>query len=339
MGETINISTVANKISHEIFSVFHWTLHPRQEANFECVLPHHVSASGKQKDAHPEDVIFHYFDPYLGKRIYLHTDLKSYSKSSIQTKKVREALHSLAWAVECAHLSSDWKDKFVTDKSEPYEVRGMLLVVNHDNLAQDKFTKCFKSIAKTNIPVAQSQILHVLSPERITDLYAVACDIKLEMQSKRLSANYRFFYPDLVLWKRHIADDERTGATLETLMSPYFIVRHDEIRENGERVLQRGSVVYYARPGSTFEEFVYLLDSLLRYQLVNSKEQVRIRVFCKEPSPHLHSNFERAKNWYCSEWGFEASRAEEIQAITVETISRLSPNYSPDQIGWKEDLS
>lgn len=140
----------------------------------------------------------------------------------------------------------------------------MLFVFNHDGKAQGQFAKYFRGIGRTNIPVAPGQLLHVLGPEKITDLFAVATDIRLEIQGKRINELYRFHYPDLILWKRHTADDERGGATIETLMSPYFILRYEEVRKAGELVLKKGSVVYYSRSGDTFEEFVYLLDSCKR---------------------------------------------------------------------------
>lgn len=336
MAETVNIATVANKISQEIFKTFHWKLHAQHEQNFECVLPHHVTEGGAQKKTHPEDVVFHYLDPYLDRRIYLHTDLKSYTKSSIQVGKVREALHSLAWTVECAHLSPGWAEKFNTE-GDTYEVRGLLFVVNHDNSAPGRFTEVLESISKTALPVAQGQLVHVLTPEKITDLYAVAADIRQEVGAQRIAANYRFHYPDLTLSKRKIADDVRVGATVESLMSPYFMLKHEGVRDGDEQLAKRGTVVYYGKQGATSEEFVYLFDSLLRHQLVSSKEEVRVRVFSKNASPNLHANFERAKNWYCGEWGFHEDRAAEIHAIKLETVTGLLPNYDAAHIGWREN--
>jgi hypothetical protein len=140
------------------------------------------------------------------------------------------------------------------------------------------------------------------------------------------------------LWKRQLADDVRVGATIETLMSPYFILKHEGVRdEKGLTLSERGSIVYYARNGETVEEFIYLLDSLLRYQLVNSKERIRIRVFAPDCSSNVHANFSKAKKSYCNDWGFHDDRANEIQSISIETVSRLSANYNSENIGWRED--
>ena len=105
MAETANISQVANKIANDIFKVFFWEMQPQQDTNFECVSDHHKTENGAKKATHPGDVVFHYMDPYLNKRVYLHTDLKSYKKSTLQATKIRESLKSLAMTVGCAAVS------------------------------------------------------------------------------------------------------------------------------------------------------------------------------------------------------------------------------------------
>jgi len=335
MAETANISQVANKIANDIFKVFFWEMHLQQDTNFDCVSDDHKTEGGAKKLTHPGDVVFHYIDPYLNKRIYLHTDLKSYKKSTLQQTKIRESLKSLAMTVECAAMSDSWRKKFLPIDHEVYEVRGLLFVANHDGKALEKFSSLLGGIAKANIPVSKGQILHVLGPPEITSLYSIATDIKLAISDKKLSPLYRFFYPDLTLWKRHTSDDQRIGATIEMLLSPYFILRHPALVEGGTTLLRPGSVVYYSREGATIDEFVYLLDSLSRYQLVNSRENIRVVAFMRDRSADLKNNFEKAKNRYCKMWGFDGERGAEVQAITIDAISQISPNYAPDEIGWR----
>jgi len=167
-------------------------------------------------------------------------------------------------------------------------------------------------------------------------LYAIATDIRLLKEAKKLSERYRFFYPDLTLWKRKTVDDQRIAATIETLLSPYFILTHDAIKpeKDGNVVEPAGSIVYYARDGSSPEEFIYLLDSLSRYQLVNSATQIRIRMAGTSRSGAFKNNFEKAKNKYCDEWGFQSDREAEIMAITIDAIQPGLHNYVPDEIGW-----
>lgn len=335
MAETANISQIANKIANDIFKIFFWEMHSQQDTNFGCVSDEHKTENGTKKITHPGDVVFHYIDPYLNKRIYLHTDLKSYKKSTLQQSKIRDSLKSLAMTVECAAISDSWRQKFLAIDQEVYEVRGLLFVANHDGKAAEKFTPLLGGIAKANIPVAKGQTLHILGPSEITALYSIATDIKLAISDKKLSPFYRFFYPDLTLWKRHTADDQRIGATIEMLLSPYFILKHPSILEDDNTILKPGSLVYYSRDGNTVDEFVYLLDSLSRYQLVNSREQIRVVAFKRERSTELKNNFEKAKHRYCKMWGFEGDREEEVLSITIDALSQIAPNYSPDDIGWR----
>lgn len=76
MGETINIGEIAAKLSRDIFRHFLWETHPKTDDNFECTNDKHLGDGGKPKATHPGDVVFMYGDPYLGKVVYLHTDLK-----------------------------------------------------------------------------------------------------------------------------------------------------------------------------------------------------------------------------------------------------------------------
>lgn len=337
MSETKNIAAIAGKIQNDIFKVFHWELHAQEDTNFDCVCDQHESDKGVKKKTHPGDVVYHYFDPYANRRIFLHTDLKAYAKKSIQQTKIREALKSLAMTVECAAITDSWRTKFQAVEDGPYEVRGLLFVANHDNKTPGRFRELLKGIALKNIPVAKGQILHILGPDNIADLFSIATDIKLSIADKQIGASYRFFYPDLTLWKRHTADDERVGATIEMLLSPYFVLKYSQVSdESGTLLRRRGSLVYYSRPGTTVEEFVYLLDSLSRHQLVNSQEDLSVRVYCQDGSADIKNNFDKAKKRYCHMWGFEGGREQEITSITIDSIQRVLPNYKADELGWNE---
>ena len=133
MSETVNIAEIAVKISKDIFKHFLWEIHPKRDDNFKCNNPEHLGDGKKPKETHPGDAVFFYDDPYLGKRIYLHTDLKSYAKDSITSTSLRKAFKSLCMTVECANESPEWRNKYSVDPSEPHEVRGMLFIHNHDN--------------------------------------------------------------------------------------------------------------------------------------------------------------------------------------------------------------
>lgn len=335
MAETANTAEIAKKIAKDIFSVFFWELRKIEDTNFECVLEHHVTDTNKQKLSHPCDVLFTYHDPYLNKSVYLHTDLKSYAKNTLTRTDITKSIKSLGLTLECAHVSGEWR-KYLKEVGEQYDIRGLLFVANHDGKAPLDFNERLSKMSKKDLLVAKSQVVHILGPKQISDLFSIATDIKLLISDGSLSPHYRFFYPDLTLWKRGQADDVRTAATIETLLSPYFVIRHNEIVENGNKILWAGSLIYYSRKGETVDEFVYLLDSLSRYQLVKADEKIRIRMFNTERDSNFKSNFDKAKNKYCRIWSFESTRTQEIADITIDALNQFVPNYSPAEIGWKE---
>ena len=89
VAETKNIDEIAGRLSKDIFKHFLWATHPKTEENFECANEKHLGEGGKPKATHPGDVVFHYRDPYLGKTVYLHTDLKSYAEDTITSTRLQ----------------------------------------------------------------------------------------------------------------------------------------------------------------------------------------------------------------------------------------------------------
>ena len=223
VAETRNISDIAAKVAKDIFKNFLWNTHPKTDDNFDCTNDQHTGKGDKSKDTHPVDVVFHYEDPYLGKTIYLHTDLKSYKKESISSTKLREAFKSLCMAVECAKESSTWRDKFSVDEAEQHEVRGMLFVHNYDNGYDKCFYESIDRIGLHNLPVALNTILHFLGPHDIQRLWNIANDIKGLKGDKELPDVYTFYYPDLVMCRRQ-GDVWDQPATIEALTGPYLMV-------------------------------------------------------------------------------------------------------------------
>ena len=115
-GEVSNITEIATKVSDEIFKFFRWETLPIKDQNFQCNKTD-IHKKSKGHETHPVDVVFHYDDPYLNKTIYLNTDLKSYSKGSIEYKKgVIKTLNSLAQTIDCAQGSSEWRKRYVLKK-------------------------------------------------------------------------------------------------------------------------------------------------------------------------------------------------------------------------------
>ena len=326
MGETANIAEAAQRISKDIFKYFGWHMHPRRDVNFDCVNQEHQGSGGKPKSKHPTDAVFSYDDPYLGVRVHLLSDLKSYAADTITHGKIRSALKSLAMSVECANVSEDWRTKFLVE-SETNEVRGLLFVHNHDKQYRKLFYDELKKVHTNTLPIAPNTCLHYLGPDDIQRLYTTANDIIRLRAENELSENYTFYYPDLVLYRRQ-GDVWGQSATIESICGPFLIIKD---RNQGKS----GFVVYYNRAGATTDEFVYLLDCFSRYQMIDSDESIRIRVVSREADGDLKSRFLSATMKYAKAWGFDPKRTEILEKIEIERVTAVTDNYDPGDLGWR----
>lgn len=330
MAETANIGEIAPKISKDIFKHFLWGAHQKHDDNFTCINEAHLGQGGKPKLTHPGDVVFFYEDPYLGKRIYLHTDLKSYAADSITPTSVRNAFKSLSMTIECAKESSEWRSKYSVDASESHEVRGMLFIHNYDNGYDKVFYETLDKVDLQALPVAPGSLLHFLGPHDIQRLYSIGNDIIRLKAEGELPKNYTFYYPDLVMSRRQ-GDVWDQPATIELITGPYMIIKHGQ-----SEACDRGYVIYYNRPGASPEEFEYFLDSLSRYQMLESGEKIRIRVTHADAIDDLKSVFQTAKKKYVKAWGFDPAREVILDQIEIDRITSITSTYNPGDMGWRE---
>lgn len=330
MAETINIGEIAAKLSKDIFKHFLWETHPKSDDNFECSNEKHVGEGGKAKATHPGDVVFIYQDPYLGKKIYLHTDLKSYASDSITSTKLRGAFKSLCMTIDCARGSEHWREKYSVDESEAHEVRGLLFVHNHDNGYDKPFYEAVDKVNLQALPVAAGTQLHYLGPHDIQRLFSISNDIIRLKGEEELPKDYSFYYPDLVMTRRQ-GDVWGQPATIEALTGPYIIIKHQATEKQ-----RAGYIIYYNAPASRPEEFEYFLDSLSRYQMLESDERILVRITNSDASSDLKTIFHTAKKKYVKAWGFDPAREAILNQIEIERITSMTSTYNPGDMGWRE---
>jgi hypothetical protein len=100
--------------------------------------------------------------------------------------------------------------------------------------------------------------------------------------------------------------------------------------------LSQGYLIYYNRSGEKVDEFVYFLDTLSRYQMLESGQEIRIRVTDPTASDDLKSIFQTAKKKYAKAWGFDPSREKILDGISIDRITSVTSTYNPGDVGWKE---
>jgi len=323
MSETGNIEELAKIVSDDIFKWFKWNVCPVKDTDWACVTPDH------KKKTHPADAVFYYDDPYSGSSVYINTDLKSYKKGSISATGLSKALVSLSMAVECANISEDWQKKYLVADFGFDRVIGMLFIFNHDNEFDKDLADIVESIEFEKIHIQESVKLILLDPLKIRTLVNVVNDMKgLVADNSLPRTEYTFFYPDLVMAKRH-GEEWCQPASIEALTSPWLIIKHKNTNQ-----IEEGFLIYYHMDGDTVDEFVYLIDAMSHYQMLLSNKPIRVRF--TDPGGEAANNFNKAKIEYLKMWGADEAREAQLNRIEARTISRVLPNYCPMEIGMRE---
>lgn len=351
MAENGPIEQLAKIVSSKIFDKFHWKRVGPCDQDFDCVKESdHKPVDKVQHHTHPVDAVFSYKDPYLNKVIYLNTDLKSYKKGSINPRMIEGALTSLYKTIDCARYSEQWKGKYDTEIGQS-ETRGLLFVFNHDNDFEHDFYEYFEppkpedgkrrppSVNLDKLKVKAGQQVHIIEPRRIHYLMSVIADMNEMIVENTFPRNeYGFFYPQLT-YHKVLVDNEYLPATIESLTAPFLIIKHSPVYDFDEagikrEVHEKGFVIYYNRPGNSELEFMYLLDLLSSYQILDLKNNIRIRVVAKERNSSIVSHFNRALEVFAFEWGFDEAAKKNLHKIKLQVVPTQKEFYSTEVISW-----
>lgn len=301
MAETINIAKMAEKLSKGIFQEFLWGRMEHTNLNWPC------ENRGKHEvKTHPSDVVFWYDEPYSQSRTYLNCDLKSYAQGSITVGAIREAIESLAKTLSCAEISQEFSDKFVHPNVSP-NIHGMLFVYNHDGEYDKDFSKILDKVSSDGLDIPKGSKIVVFGPEEIFWLNNVHHEIiHLRGGTGMLPErdHCKFFYPHLVR-KKNVQLEHAKAATLEMLTAPWIVLSY----VNPKKSNKKGFVVFMRKRGHTVDEFLYLIEYLMHYQIITGEAEVTIRLL--DPHPNSSANFAKAKDQYISDY----QGGEEIKQI------------------------
>ncbi|MEW5971373.1 MAG: hypothetical protein AB1706_16105 [Pseudomonadota bacterium] len=257
MAETQNISEMAKILSEEIFNYFRWNKSKPEDINWKCENDEHT------KKTHPADVVFYYDDPYTNTRIYIHTDLKSFSESTLEKLDLDDVLESLSMQVECAEISEEWQKLFAEENID-YKIHGMLFIYNHDNNYTKSFTSKYKKVSRNIIKTPKSSRVYVLDPNDIFWLDNVATHMSKLLEKNVITSDYTFFYPQR---KDQATIGNSKAATIDLIKSPFLIIE-DKVKNT--------SIIFYRPDGSEVDEFVYLIDYLRHHQILESGNSIKI---------------------------------------------------------------
>lgn len=331
MSEVNNIGTMAEMLSNKIFKNFGWEKTGGWNFNWSCEK---IKEHEKEKvKTHPADVVFHYADPYSTRNIYLHTDLKSYGHSTIDSMTLEPILKSLGQQIECADISQDWKDKFLI-KNKSYEIQGLLFIYNHDKDAEYNFTSKLSNLNIKNFSIPQNKRIHILTPKDIGWITDVSNQISLLKADNEIKNDFSFHYSQRTF---KAIDQFQRIATIELLKSNFIILK------SSKRSKIDDLKIFYRGLGETENEFQYFLDYLRHNKFLDFTEN-SIKVYfyheChKNASLNLsNSKVNYIKNFLNKESEFSADIQTCIENIEIEGLPHIdnSATYKEHNIGLGE---
>lgn len=313
---------MAEMLSKDLFSEFLWEQVGPWNWNWSC----EEQETHKVK-THPSDVVFYYNEPYARVRTYVNCDLKSYARGSITAGSVHSAIESLARSISCAEKSTVWHDMYIHNHASP-EICGLLFIYNHDGEYDRDFNKLLHGVRQQKLNIPSRSKIVVFGPHDIYWLNNVRYDIVQMRGTGTLPAkeHCRFFYPHLSL-KKNVQLENAKAATLETLTAPWIILTCVDPKQ----LQKKGYVIFYRRPGSSVDEFLYLIDYLMSYQVLVNDTDVMIKIL--DPDPSAHSFFKKAIDQYGDLCDGGPELRDRLNSITFNQINQVQTKFSILEIG------
>lgn len=360
MAETIRIAELANLITSEIASFLKWDVHPENDLNFNCLMStsHFDDAQATDQKTHPTDIVISYFDPYENKKIYFNTDLKSYDSSSIGYSNVRDWLSKITKGTVCSCVSSEWKQRYGIGGS--YDIRGLLFVYNHDGNFDKPFysfihdypnpphtgVRAPKRFHLKDLKVPANIKIHIIEPILIDNILSIKHDLNVLKIAGKIPQNndqspISFYYPNRQRFKSRIKPEE-CPATIELINGPFFVMNYNNyisyqlnpINPQVPDIIQhkRGNIIYYRDNGETVDEFIYLIETLMMYDLIYEDCDTRIRHCSRLKSPNAKQNFLNAIEKYCLLWDYSENMKFIFNKIEFEEVTIIQQVFSNRKI-------
>jgi hypothetical protein len=321
MAETDNIARMAEIVSNSLFARYFWKTTGGRNQNWPCEDKLH-----QPRKTHPSDVVFYYDEPYILRRTYVNCDLKSYKKTTITAGAVLSALGTLAESISCIELSDTWRKMYVHDGFTP-AIAGLLFIYNHDGEYDKNFDHILNQIRDERIRIPRGTQVAILGPKQIEWLDNIRYEMVYMRGCGELPAESlcRFEYPHLVR-KKKLQVQQARAATIDMLLGPWITLGYDAF---GDR--KPGYVVFYAGHGECAEEFLYLIDYLMHYQMVRPGTDIKIRTL--DPDPNSAAYFKRAIDEYIANFKGGDEITALLQATDYRQIEKVHRTFSEIYIG------
>jgi hypothetical protein len=257
------------------------------------------------------------------------SDLKSYAKGSISSGSVTAAIESLARSLSCAEKSIEWQNKFIHPHVNA-DICGLLFIYNHDGGYDKEFRTFLEGIKPKTFGIPKGSKLVVLGPDDIYWLNNVRYEIvhmrgKDELPSPE---RCRFYYPHLIRSK-NVQVEQARAATLEMLTAPWIVLSYHNPRKNE----QKEFVIFYRRKGDSVQEFLYLIDYLMHYQVLVDPTRVRIRTL--DAALLAKPSYEKAVGQYLDECELSPEIKTSLDSIEYGAMTQVVTRFSEINIGME----
>lgn len=361
MSETIRISELANLIVADIGNFLKWKIHEENDLDFTCCIKeeHFKGSKPTDKKTHPTDLVISYIDPYENKKIYFNTDLKSYASKSIGYSAVKDWLISLTNGTVCSNVSKEWKQRYSVEGE--YEIRGLLFVYNHDGLFETPFYSFIydypnhppstkkKSPSRfhlKDLDIPTNIKLHIIDPLLIDSILSIKLDLDIlktkgKVPSDEVHSPISFYYPNRQRKKPSLTPKE-CPATLELISGPFFIMTYESFitySHNPKNLKKpktiennRGNIIYYKDKGDSVDEFIYLIESLMMYELIHENCDTYIRHYSREKCSNAKQNFTLALSRYCEMWDYSDNMKVILNKIEYEEVTIIKQVFCNKKI-------
>jgi hypothetical protein len=209
-------------------------------------------------------------------------------------------------------------------------VVGLLFIYNHDGDYGKDFARLLEQATGKYLKVPKGVRVFVMGPEDIFYLNNIAVDIRLQRGDKKIGEQKvcSIFYPDLIE-RKVLLNRNQLAATLETLLSPFLVYIYKLPADSSKS----GAIVYYRRPGTEVNEFVYLIDYLFHYQLVKDMAEITFRL----PFAHKDASavFAKAKKLYMSYETDSSDFEDRMKKIKYSSMGNIRRVFSDTEIGMR----
>ena len=94
----------------------------------------------------------------------------------------------------------------------------------------------------------------------------------------------------------------------------------------------RGNIIYYKEIGSTVDEFIYLIETLMMYELIAENCITRIRHCARDKATTAKQNFISAIEKYCVMWDYSESMKSIFNKIEFEEVTIIQKVFCNQKI-------